>query len=617
LNEHIYDFLKHYISLEASPQYALLLAGKWGSGKTFFINNFLEKEEKLHENVKFVKISLFGINSVDEVHKQIIFQLVGTDQGSMTDTVLKIGSNVLDHFGKKINLGLKDIPIEQILKKLPKKLDKEIVFIFDDLERISVEIPKILGYINTLIERLNYKVILLANESELAKKDVYTEFKEKVIGKTFEIAQDFENAFDTFTELSMHSKATIKANKHRIKSVFDTANYKNLRHIRQSVLDFEYFYEAIENKFRKHIELMGDLIEKFFALSIEIKHGSFDVNELKDLRTLYLKRYTSEDKDTKTKIETVLEKYPCLKERDMLLTSANWITLFSSGILSQERIAEDFNNSSYFMQQSTKEWIKLWHFMDLENEDFEDTLKVVIHKLESYEYTEHEVILHVAGILLKLSEINLYKKPKSEIVEQVKKSIDKNVDKWKNDFQIEIHSSAFSYGYFSKDTEEFVTVNTYMMEKNREAISLGLIDEGKRLLDYLEDNDLVHFDEILSSNTNGHSLWNLPVLSKIEPMVFWSILSKVENAVLRRATLTLADRYKHLNTKEDLIDELDFWKNIETIVEQELPKFENTVKGYLLMNFKDIYLKEKIIGALQKARDNKAEELIKNQQADS
>ena len=38
-NKHIKEFLNYYIGLP-NPQYAVLLKGKWGSGKTHFINNY-------------------------------------------------------------------------------------------------------------------------------------------------------------------------------------------------------------------------------------------------------------------------------------------------------------------------------------------------------------------------------------------------------------------------------------------------------------------------------------------------------------------------------------------------------------------------------------------------
>lgn len=63
-----------------------------------------------------------------------------------------------------------------------------IVFIFDDLERTNLNYKLFLGYIDSILEELNYKIIILADESKITDKE-YIEFKEKIIGKTFELQQ--------------------------------------------------------------------------------------------------------------------------------------------------------------------------------------------------------------------------------------------------------------------------------------------------------------------------------------------------------------------------------------------------------------------------------------------
>mgnify|MGYP001293277414 CR=1 FL=1 len=50
MNKQIFDFLNEYAKLP-SPQYAVLLRGKWGCGKTYFVKHWLEefdKSGKLH-----------------------------------------------------------------------------------------------------------------------------------------------------------------------------------------------------------------------------------------------------------------------------------------------------------------------------------------------------------------------------------------------------------------------------------------------------------------------------------------------------------------------------------------------------------------------------------------
>jgi len=255
LNTHINTFLKHYINLEISPEYALLLSGEWGSGKTFFINEFLksEKSEK-----KFIKVSLFGVNSVESIDEQIFQQL----HPVLSSKPIKITTNLLKSalkFGAKIDWdndtkpdGNISINFNQlnILDKDDKSSKEEIIFIFDDLERINSDLSVILGYINTLVEQLSFKVIILANESKLQKDDTYIDFKEKIIGKTFYVKQDFSSAYNSFIELVDTSKSVLEKNTASIQSIFLMAKYNNLRHIRQTILDFEYFYKRIDQIYK-------------------------------------------------------------------------------------------------------------------------------------------------------------------------------------------------------------------------------------------------------------------------------------------------------------------------------------------------------------------------------
>lgn len=43
-NKHIIDYLNDYIQMSA-PRYAVLLKGKWGCGKTYFIQNLKKMGE--------------------------------------------------------------------------------------------------------------------------------------------------------------------------------------------------------------------------------------------------------------------------------------------------------------------------------------------------------------------------------------------------------------------------------------------------------------------------------------------------------------------------------------------------------------------------------------------
>ena len=83
-NKHIEDFLDYYLEHETSPDYAVLITGCWGSGKTYFVKKYLAKgvpEERnifnnfdwLAECEKYavVYISLFGVQNQKEIERKI------------------------------------------------------------------------------------------------------------------------------------------------------------------------------------------------------------------------------------------------------------------------------------------------------------------------------------------------------------------------------------------------------------------------------------------------------------------------------------------------------------------------------------------------------------------
>ena len=77
-NKHIEEFLNDYLNKEESPDYAVLITGCWGSGKTYFIRQYLGGDRKeikdwLTDCVKYtvVYVSLFGLKNRDEIDKKI------------------------------------------------------------------------------------------------------------------------------------------------------------------------------------------------------------------------------------------------------------------------------------------------------------------------------------------------------------------------------------------------------------------------------------------------------------------------------------------------------------------------------------------------------------------
>ena len=68
-NKHIEDYLDYYFDGKKDFQYALLLNGAWGSGKTWFVKKYLEKKEDQGRQICYV--SLNGLSKTSDIDESI------------------------------------------------------------------------------------------------------------------------------------------------------------------------------------------------------------------------------------------------------------------------------------------------------------------------------------------------------------------------------------------------------------------------------------------------------------------------------------------------------------------------------------------------------------------
>ena len=68
MNENIKRALNQYLD-NPDPQYALMIKGKWGCGKTFFVQKWMKiGEECSKDNVlKPIYVSLYGLKNTHEI----------------------------------------------------------------------------------------------------------------------------------------------------------------------------------------------------------------------------------------------------------------------------------------------------------------------------------------------------------------------------------------------------------------------------------------------------------------------------------------------------------------------------------------------------------------------
>ena len=180
------DELKDRLEDEFQDIYkCILINGDWGIGKSYFLENNYLKEKN------YIKVSLFGLNNIEEVKSEIYAQL---------NKVLNfIKNGVINRFsGNDINLfgGIASISIpyfeNDIQSSIEKKCKKSgLIIIFDDLERKNrnINMEDILGIIESISTIKNLNIIIVTNEEKIPPEDkeIYDNFKEKVIQKTYNV----------------------------------------------------------------------------------------------------------------------------------------------------------------------------------------------------------------------------------------------------------------------------------------------------------------------------------------------------------------------------------------------------------------------------------------------
>lgn len=256
MNEDIEKFLNGYLD-NPDPQYAVFLKGNWGCGKTFFINKWLESykaripEEQVLEPVMVSLYGLGDIKQIKEVLNRALFPILYGKVAKTGKALLKLASSfVLKHDVDLNNDGASDFEMNinidpmSIFNSDDDSVKKGKLLIFDDIERCDVAMKKLLGFLNYFVEQCHCHLIIIGDENKIEDKVIFADFKEKTIGRDFEIEANIDEAIKCFTEQTPTNEFIVKHCR-VIKRVFSITGCKNLRILRQALWDFGRFEESM------------------------------------------------------------------------------------------------------------------------------------------------------------------------------------------------------------------------------------------------------------------------------------------------------------------------------------------------------------------------------------
>lgn len=604
MNEDITERIEQYLYLDTN--YAIIINGDYGIGKTYYIKNDLfprvrkldipnsEKEEKFLP----ILISLFGAKSIEEIQNQIFLELYPILKSKGVKIAAGLTNSVLKYFGND----LKDFLAETGASGNNLNDYSKILICIDDIDRKSKELDlkEVFGFVNNLVENFGVKIILIANEDELRKeididRDNYSLLREKVIGISVSFSADVVNIYKEIIE-SKYQEANkeyynfLKENEKIIISRIQQNN-NNLRNLLFFLEHFKIIFNGVNDFFKKdeilkefHTEILSHILDFTLPISIEYKSGVLKPELFEDIISLYKggvfdisaflsdgnnNRFNSKPKEEKVKT------YSEIYEEKYLDKKSQKKTLYFDSIFKYITGSQSFNieelirevKSKYQIEDSKiperekiTQRLSYWQCIDLPLKDYRNLTSQMLSFVDKGEYKleQYPTIFHYATRFNNILNFNL---------NNLKKRFKKGIQKGDLVYQrsLHFHLSISSNSEFYNELKE---IGDYCLEVNRQIKKDSEDAEIESLFELFKTNIVEFLEKVNKPNTQ---LRYSPVFSKFNFNKFWSVFKKSKNTELIEFGFELKSRYKK-SVCPDLNPEKDFLEKLKEKLEKEIGK---------------------------------------------
>lgn len=605
--------------LEIDTNYAVIISGDYGIGKTFYFKNKLfplvrninvpnsENEEKYRP----ILISLFGIKSVEEIQKQIFLELFPL----LKNKGVKIASDI----GKSLLKVFSGVDIEQYVNDADTSTSdiinyNKLLLCFDDIDRKSddLQIKELFGFINNLVENSNTKVIIIANEDVLRKEesnnddDTYSVIREKVIGISIKFNTDVVSIYDQIINSKYKDSLPVYFNylKEYNQSIIARIeqNNKNIRNLVFFLEHYKIIFNSLDeylktddnlNPFRKEI---FELVLNFtLPISIEYKMGSLKPKYFKDIKDLHigglfdLSAFLSDGpsmkiKSKEEKVETYQETYKrkylddTVQRKKVFFESIfNYITGSSS--FSIDKLIEELK--SIFVIEDNKvpkrekvlNTLSYWQCIDLNTNEYRKLTNEMLKFVDTGEYKldQYPTIFHYATRFNNLLNYNL-----ENLKKRFKRGIKKGTFEYKPSLHFHLHISANTEFY-----EDVKEVGEYCIQINKEIKVKSEKEEVEDLFELFQNDFKEFLEKVNEPNTE---LRYKPIFAKFNFNKFWSTLKKAKNTELIEFGFDMARRYTKYVYPE-LNPEKHFIEKLKEKLESEISKSRTTKMDKIAYEF--------------------------------
>lgn len=518
MNEDIIRFLNRYKD-DTDPQYAVLLDGKWGCGKTFFIKSWLDTFQTENEDeLTPMYVSLFGVQTVKQINDTInglLFPFMNSKVYKIGKTFTKMVASAalrfnVDYDGDKTSDGTVDFkldPLMDLLNDKKEELKGRRILIFDDLERANIGVKELYGYINRFVEHNRFKVIVVCNSTEITDKEIFYRFREKIIGRTFEIHSDIDAAINSFAN-EIPTSYFVQQHISEVKEAFKLTGYSNLRVLRQCIRDFNQIFQGIhiDNGNPYQNKKLFHFLIRFVVLYSEMSTSDKDI--IANWKQKYAQALASdrpEMLELKRRISAIQQKYQPLeiKYGMDIFRERNDITSISGFCLKGIDLVDYLN--AKLVPTERDSWDCLYQYYEMNNEDFERQYAMTESAVLNGNFRNYQDYLKAISILIELSDLGI-KEMNSKVFDMSKAY----VEKWIADI-----SSSDSFADIKSNIINLLSCINQASDNNelRKKFNSGLNGIFATKLTELEH----HYTEILENLSDDNLLELVDSMDKMLP----------------------------------------------------------------------------------------------------
>lgn len=559
MNENVKYGLDCYLQ-DVDPQYAVLLTGKWGCGKTFFVKEWLKEVEQRQEeySIKPIYISLFGVSSmpalIEKVNKSLSPMMYNVEKYGKAllkfagKVVLKYDSTIADMSEAKLAYEINPLDLLSIRGEEDGEISAQYkLFVFDDIERCQIAPEELMGFFDLCLEQLGCRLVVVRGSCDAQEEGwarVMTTYQEKIFSREYKIEPDIRSAASHFAEevSDFHpcSSEYYKSHIDEIEALLRASKYSNLRSLRHALRSFSEIFEKLDSGADEYVY---KLFIQYLAFSIEYHCGDKACLDAINLASFL---YGARQKDSREK--HLFDKYiPIQQKYRVKAFDADTYDLIKSSVNDGTNIIVDLNEKvRQIREKSLSERLRfIWN---MENKEAD----VLIKEAKAYVLKPVENISEYLYVTHKLCSLE-----DSKVV-VLRKSFEKDrfkaVSSWMtNEMQpsnMVVIQRELLRACAIQEREKRLPRFTWLYESLRTEISSLLENVHEPLIEMLEHVSNENMDQIAQmindTDPYGHANYNMQsVFQKVNISKLCSSIRLLNNKNKNLFAEILNSRYNH------------------------------------------------------------------------